>query len=324
MKMPNDAFPREVEPPAMRARFILEVAAGMAAQPDEPYREPEVTLRSEIGGPPVRLGALSTLDGITRVVSGELDFAFINPSSALTVAYRGKGSCFSRPQPVRAVTVLPSRDQCLFAVHGSTGLVSIEDIGRAKYPLKLGLRGRGEHLLHSMLDDILAAAGFSLADIVAWGGEVRKAGHIPLPGTPKFDALAQGELTALFDEGVHGWADAVTSAGLTALRLEGETLARLEAMGYRRDLLTRDRYPTLPEDIPTLDFSGWPLFVRDDADGDMVRCLCASLEARRAMIPWEGTGPLPLDVMCRDTPEAPLGVPLHPAAEAFWKDQGYL
>jgi len=56
----------------------------------------------------------------------------------------------------------------------------------------------------------------------------------------------------------------------------------------------------------------------------MVRRVCAGLEARRHMIPWEGAGPLPLDRMCRDTPEGPLDVPLHPAAEAFWKEQGYL
>ena len=270
------------------------------------------------------LSASSTLDGINRVVGGEVDLAFINPSSALTVACRGKGSHFTQPQPVCALTVLPSRDQCLFAVHGSTGFASIEDVGRAKYPLKLGLRGRQDHLLHNMLDDILAAAGFSLADIVAWGGEVHKTGHIPEPGTPKFEALAAGELTAMFDEGVHRWAGAVRPAGLTALKIEDETLARLEEMGYRRDCLTRDQYPTLPEDIPTLDFSGWPVFVRDDGDDDMVRRFCAGLEARRDSIPWEGEGPLPLDLMCRDTPEAPLGAPLHPAAEAFWKEQGYL
>lgn len=322
--MQDDTQLGYVGPPAMRARFILEAAAGMAAHPDEPYREPELTLQLATGGPPVRLSASSTLDGIARVVAGELDAAFINPSAALTVAWRGKGSYFAAPQPVRAVTVLPSRDQCLFAVHASTGLASIEDIGRAKYPIKLGLRGREDHLLHTMLNDILGAAGFSLADIVAWGGEVRKTGHIPQPGTAKFDALASGELTAVFDEGVQLWADAVTPAGLTALGLGDETLGRLEEMGYRRDLLTRDRCPTLPGDIPTLDFSGWPLFVRDGADGAMVRRLCAALEARRAMIPWEGEGPLPLDIMCADTPEAPLGVPFHPAAEAFWQERGYL
>ena len=315
---------REVGAAAMRARFILEMAAGMAAAAKDPYREPEVRLKAEGGGAPANLSASSTLDGIERVVGGEIDLAFINPSSALTVAHRGKGGYFTAPQPVRAVTVLPSRDQCLFVVAGETGLTHIEDIGREKFPLKLCLRGRDEHWLHNMLDDILAAAGFTLTDLKAWGGEVRKEGHIPRAGTPKFEALARGEITGLFDEGVHGWANEATPAGMTALKMRPETADKLEAMGYRRDYLTKALYPTLPEDILTLDFSGWPVFVREDADDDLVRRVCAGLEAHKDLIPWEGVGPLPLDRMCRDCPEAPLGVPLHPAAERFWKDQGYL
>ncbi len=323
--MPDEPQPRAVNAANMRARFVLDMAAGMAAHEDQVYREPELRLNTESGaGAAVNLSASSTLDGIERVVSGALDLSFLNPSSALTVANRGTGSHFTTPQPVCAVTVLPSRDQCLFAVHGSTGLSHIEDIGREKFPLKLAVRGRDTHWLHCMLDDIFAAAGFSLADIVSWGGEVNKVGHIPRPGTPKFDGLVRGEITGVFDEGVHGWADQVTPAGLTVLKLEEDTVAKLEAMGYRRDCLAKSSYPSLPEDILTMDFSGWPVIVRDDADDDMVRRICAGLEARKDLIPWEGEGPLPLDQMCIDTPEAPLGAPLHPAAEKFWASCGYL
>jgi len=48
------------------------------------------------------------------------------------------------------------------------------------------------------------------------------------------------------------------------------------------------------------------------------------LEARKDRILWQGQGPLPLEHMCRDTPEGPLDLPLHPAAERFWRAQGYL
>ena len=309
----------------MRSRFVLEMAAGMGAGEEQVYREPEVRLNTlDGGGGPVNLSASSTFDGIEKVVGGALDLAFLNPSAALTVAYRGKGGTFTTPQPVRAVTVLPSRDQCMFVVHGDTGLTHIEDIGREKFPLKLSLRGREEHWLHNMLDDIFAAAGFTLADLEAWGGEVRKEGHIPRPGTPKFEALSRGEITALFDEGVHGWANEVTPAGMTVLKMGQDTAGRLEELGYRRDHLLKSRYPTLPEDILTLDFSGWPIFVHQDADDDLVRRICAGLEARKDAILWEGEGPLPLDRMCADCPEAPLGVPLHAAAERFWTERGYL
>ncbi len=309
----------------MRARFVLEMAAGMGAHEDQVYREPEVRLKGPAdNGGIFNLSASSTVDGVERVVSGELDLAFLNPSSALTVAHRGTGGTFTTPQPVRAVTVLPSRDQCMFVVHNDTGLTHIEDIGREKFPLKLGMRGRTEHWLHNMLDDIFTAAGFSIADLESWGGEIRKEGHIPRPDTAKFEALKRGEITALFDEGVHGWANEVTPAGMTVLKLSDDTADRLEAMGYRRDYLLKERYPTLPEDILTLDFSGWPVFVHEDADDDFVRRVCAGLEARKDLIAWEGAGPLPLDRMCIDCPEAPLGVPLHPAAERFWTECGYL
>ena len=52
--------------------------------------------------------------------------------------------------------------------------------------------------------------------------------------------------------------------------------------------------------------------------------ICEALEARKDRIPWQGEGPLPLDRMCVDTLDAPLTVPLHPAAERFWRDRGYL
>ena len=276
------------------------------------------------GSGPVRLSAISTFDGIERVVSGEVDLAFINPSATLAVARLGGGASFTEPQPVRTIAVLPSPDQCLFAVRAETGLETVEDIGREKYPLKLRLRGTENHCLHNMLEDICAAAGFALSDIEAWGGEVKKGGGLPWVGTPKFDAFARGDFTAVFDEGVFRWAGDVTANGITALKFSDETLARLEEMGYRRAVLAKAEYPSLPGDVPTLDFSGWPAFVREDADDDLVRRICAGLEARREMIPWEGKGPLPLEIMCTDCADAPLGAPLHRAAEKFWAGQGYL
>jgi hypothetical protein len=51
---------------------------------------------------------------------------------------------------------------------------------------------------------------------------------------------------------------------------------------------------------------------------------CEALEARKDRIPWYGEGPMRLDLMCKGTREGPLPIPLHPAAEAFWRKQGYL
>jgi len=56
----------------------------------------------------------------------------------------------------------------------------------------------------------------------------------------------------------------------------------------------------------------------------IVTAVCAAPEARKEKIVWQEPGPLPLERMCRDTPSGPLNIPLHPAAERFWRERGYL
>src|SRR5262249_54990621 len=181
-----------------------------------------------------------------------------------------------------------------------------------------------DHWLHYALDDIAAAAGFALDDIVSWGGEIRREGLLPFPHGEKFAALRRGEIDAIFDEASNVWIDAAVDAGMTILPLSEATVNTLEAMGYRRGIISRTESPKLPGDILTIDFSGWPIFVHADAPEPLVTRICAALEARKHLIPWQGEGPLPLERMCRETPETPQLVPLHPAAEKFWRGRGYL
>jgi len=101
-------------------------------------------------------------------------------------------------------------------------------------------------------------------------------------------------------------------------------LAKLEAIGLRRAIIPKSRYPNLPEDVPTLDFSGFAVYTHADVADEVVTSICAALEARKERIGWQEPGPLPLDQMCRDTAAAPLAIPLHPAAEKFWRGRGYL
>ncbi len=60
------------------------------------------------------------------------------------------------------------------------------------------------------------------------------------------------------------------------------------------------------------------------ADDALVEQICAGLDARKRRIPWEEAGPLPVERMCREAQDTPQLVPLHPAAERFWRARGYL
>jgi TRAP-type uncharacterized transport system substrate-binding protein len=315
------------EPIATRSRIALEIACHMVSAPDQPYRQAKVLLREQgsTKGPqwPVALFGSSTVEGINEVVSGQANLAIINPGAMLTLAYKGTGQ-FKTPQPVRTISVIPTADQYVFAVNANSGLRCVEEILEKRYPLKVALRGQPDHCLHAMLDDILAAAGFSLSEVLSWGGEARREGIIPYPDGAKFAAFRAGEINAIFDEGAHSWVGEAIEAGMSILPLREATVRKLEAMGYRRSYLRKRDYPRLPEDVLTIDFSGWPIFVHAEASDKLITQICAGLDARKHLIPWEGEGPLPVERMCRDAEDTPIDVPLHPAAERFWRAQGYL
>ena len=312
-----------LSPVAIRSRLVLEIASELAGGDDRSVRVAEVRMRDLATERALSLSSLTTIGAMFDVAEGRLDLAMANPSAALTLAYRGRGP-FKKPLPLRTIAVIPAADQYVFAVRKELGLTPFEDIAAKRAPLRGLVRGVPDHVLHVMLDESATASGFSVNDLVAWGGELRKAGPHPLPGDEKFAAVARGDADAMFDEGAAGWVGAAAGAGMTILPFRENTMQKLEAMGYRRAVLRKAVYPQLQADVLTVDFSGWPIFVRADLPDQRVTQICEALEARKGRIALQQPGPLPLERMCSDAPDAPIGVPLHPAAERFWRACGYL
>jgi TRAP-type uncharacterized transport system substrate-binding protein len=259
---------------------------------------------------------------IHEVAAGKVQFAMINPSMILKVAALGSAP-FNAPIPLRVIAVLPALDQMVFAVKQETGLTTFSDIRARKFPLRVSLRGQPDHSLHVIINHVLAAAGFSLDDVLSWGGEVRYDGGMPY-GANRIGAIERGEIDAIFDEGASAWGNMALELGMSFLSLDETILPRLEAVGLRRGLIEQKYFPKLAADIPTLDFSGWPIYTAENTSDDLVIDFCRALEASKDRVPWAKDAPLPLAQMVRDTPEGHLEVPLHPAAERFWCERGYL
>lgn len=331
-----------IAPVAVRSRLMLEMASEMIGTRGWPYRQVRISMRDqhdhEDGGWGLTVFASDSPSAIHEVASHDVHFALINPGVLLTLALKGTGP-FEQPIPVRAITVLHSYDQLVLAVSEKSGLTSLEDIKQKRYPLRLSLRGQRDHGSHLVVDEVLAAAGFSLDDIRAWGGEVRYDQGMPsfLPMSARLAgadasqnrlaAVERGEVDAIFDEGATTWTNQAAELGMRMLPIEGEVIQQLESIGFRSGMLERTRFPGLPSDIPTLDYSGFIVYTHADVPDDIVRTACASLETRKDRIPTDknkGRPPLPLHEMCTDSREGPLGIPLHPAAEQFWREQGYL
>ncbi len=317
-----DKKSNRVSPSAIRSRLVLEVASELVGRRSFATNQAKVSLREQ--GPGAwRLNFFGSdaPDAIEDLRRRDVDVAIINPSAPLTLAYRGTGP-FKEPIPVRAIAVIPSSDVFVLAVCEATGLTSLSDIRERRFPLRVSLRSQKNHSLHLFVDQILSEAGFSLSDIVAWGGQVR---YDPgMPGRDRINFVQRGEVDAIFDESLGSWGNRALDLGMRFLSFGEPILQRLEATGFRRATITKGSYPKLPADIETLDFSGWPIFTHAQASESVVISFCEALQARKESIPWQGEGALPLEHMCGDTVDGPLDVPLHPAAQRYWRVRGYL
>lgn len=323
---------RWARPVVTRSRLVLEIAEHLASDNTWPFQQARVHLRAQGGGADgITVFGSDSPDAIDLVARGEVQFAVVNPAAPLALAVRGTGP-FKAPIPLRLIGVIPSGDSYAFSVSESTGITSLEEIRDRRYPLRLSIRGQRDHGNHFLESVVLGKLGFSFDDIIAWGGEVRYD-----PGLPngvatsganvehsRLDMAANGEIDAIFDEAVETWIQRAADLGFRILSLSPTLVDALEEMGFRRALLTREAFPRLPSDVLSLDFSGWPIYTHADVSDTTVTAFCDALDARKDFIPWQGTGPLPLERMCRDAWDTPVDIPFHPAAEAVWRARGYL
>lgn len=257
---------------------------------------------------------------------GKISVAWINPSASVTLAYRGTGPLRGRI-PLRAIAVFPSWDVMGFAVHESTGITSLEQIQKERIPLRLSTGPVGKRdLLESpvtfMVSAALKAAGFAFADILKWGGKIQA---VSRPSHPdRRDAVQKGAVNAVFDEGIKSWGQTVLDHGFRYLPIEGAVLRKLKALGYRPGVVPKSQFKGLGADVPTIDFSGWPMVVRDDMPDDVAYALCEAIELRRKAIPTDNFQPLNIADLCANNEEAPYDVPLHRGARKFYRERGYL
>jgi hypothetical protein len=302
---------------------MLEVASALVGRDGWGRKQAHVELRAQGADRwDVGLWGSDSVHLAPEVARGTGQFAIVNPATAIGPAVRGAPP-FAAPLALASIATIPSHDQLGLAVARRLGVATLEDIAARKIPLRLSLRVQRDHSALVMIEHVLGSAGLSLADLERWGGTITYDEGIPDRGERK-RILASGGVDAVFDEGIYNWVDGALDAGMRFLSLSDRSLAALEALGYRRAIVARERYPRLETDVVTLDFSGFLVYCRADEADELVAAFCDALVERRDRIPWQGGSSLPLERMCVDAIDAPIPIPLHPAAERSWRAQGYL
>ena len=311
----------------VRSRMLWEIALGMAGDQSIPYygnRDIAIYIGNGSGEefkPSLRMAPGSPIlsKGIVR---GDLDAAFVNPSALLTQAYRGTGLYEGAPLPVRVIASFPSWDRFVIGVKAGLGITSLADVKEQRMPLRISIREDTTHSTRVLLDQLLPMYGFTVADVEAWGSSIQLNGP---PNDPRrMTEIRDGTLDIVFDEGIPVWLDTAVEHGYMPLELEDGIMKQMEDIGWRKVVLPKSVFKGLDRDYETIDYSGWPLYTRESLSDDVAYSMCAAIGARVDEIKWEDGAYTGLDQIGRDTESTPLDVPLHPGAEKWYREQGYL
>jgi hypothetical protein len=130
--------------------------------------------------------------------------------------------------------------------------------------------------------------------------------------------MRAGTIDAVFDEGINTWGPTAMEAGFRFARLRDPTLAHMEEIGWPT-LPYSARFPTLTEDALTISFSGWPIYTHADLLEEAAYQIADAVYRAREAIQWDLDRPVELTDLCGGTPATPIGVPLHPGAERFYR-----
>ncbi len=255
------------------------------------------------------------------LAEGKADLAFLNPSPVTRMALNGLAP-YSEKIDIRNLAVFPSWDKIAFAVRKDLGVRTLEEVGEKKLPLRLSTRGQGpEGTTEFTIRRILSLCGWSLEDVDQWGGTVDQ---VPVPANPRrMEGIRQGAYDAVFDEGITGWTAEALARDMVLLPLQPAVFAEMEQLGFRRSAIPKSAFPALDADVPALEFGGWPLFCRADFPDDLAYAVVKAIAARKDTMPVDGDR-FDMSRICRDTEEGPMCIPLHPGAERYYREAGYL
>jgi TRAP-type uncharacterized transport system substrate-binding protein len=252
------------------------------------------------------------------------DFGFGNPVGLSRMAYLGRGF-YKKKIPLRAIGVFPTWDRLIFAVHKTTGIQSIADIKKQRYPLRISTRRKGKlQTTLYVIEEVLKAYGMSLSEIEKWGGKVMEAAS---PSSPdRAVAIRSGTADAVFDEGVKSWGATALDEGMQFLPVDDAVLHKMTRLGFPSAMLSREHYPKMERDIRTVDFSGWTFFCHADLPSEIAYNMAKAVDLCYQQIPVDhfDKRPMTMHEFCRGGEAGQLNIPLHPGAKKYFRERGYL
>ncbi|KAK5045598.1 hypothetical protein LTR84_008967 [Exophiala bonariae] len=271
------------------------------------------------------------MDSITMVDSGEAQIAITTPAAILATALNGTGFFADQaPMPgLRGLAVIPQNDRLVLGLDPSLGCKTFADIRAKKPKMKFAIGPDGDSQIGWLAHRYLEAHDISVNDIREWGGEVVFANRPEECLLPCHD-ISQGFTAVLQEALTTPWWGELVDGERKFIPIPGEpeALDKMTPSGISPRPLPPGWWKNQPDELPAIDFSDFVVFCREDLPDDVAHLLAwimtetkivlerqfHSFPGDRSPVGW----PMDPKKMAKTT------IPLHPGAERYYRENGYL
>jgi TRAP-type uncharacterized transport system substrate-binding protein len=250
------------------------------------------------------LDALDARTGTTSRFDAPVDFG-ITASGILAGAYR------SQYENLRLIAKIEDPTFLLVAVKTSSGIGDLSEIRAKKLPVKILAGGGG--------DLVLKHYGMTRADIASWGGAVNAS--MGAREAAEFDVIIDDHGTPFMNpEGSH-WTILSQRHDLKFLDIPEPILQELAATGGYRIVSTKwGLLKGVDRSIRTVARSGEAIFARADTPEQAAYDIAKAVDQARGELIYLIRR---YSIDPRTVAEN-QGVPLHPGAARYYREQGYI
>ena len=261
---------------------------------------------------PPPLDDINLHDGVTTRVDARVDFG-VTSSSMLSSAYNstlaGKGPF----RNLRLIAKIEDPFYYLVAVKKESGIKDIASIKQRHLPVKImGADGN--------LQSILKYYGITADDIKAWGGKLGISVEDALKGD--FDMITGFLASPSMNPESSYWTTLSQKFDLYFLELPEDLLKLIAGQNVDAEFVEvhHNLLRGVDRRIKTLGRSGESLFARDDTPEQAVYDIAKAIDENHGALKWF----IRIYTYDPKTVWQNFGVPLHPGAEKYYREVGYL
>jgi TRAP-type uncharacterized transport system substrate-binding protein len=233
------------------------------------------------------------------------------------------------PMPhLRTLAVLPQRDCMMLAIDPKFGIKTFEDLRRVKPALRIATSSDdGTNFIGYIAMRCMEAHGIDEATLRSWGGSY----VFTTRPEQAIENVIQGHADAVLQEAIMTpwWRHLIEEQGLIPISMEAAAFEKLSGKhGFAPASIRPNFWSNVPETICAAEFSDFLIIVRDDMPEEVAYLLtwCLSETRKDIEIQYAYLDPerSPLSYPLNPRAMAQPSIPLHPAAERYYKEAGYL